>query len=161
MTRKAGAIEIRRVDGGAGLADARVLFREFASALGRDLSFQDFARELSDLPGEYGPPLGALLLARFDGRLAGCVALRPLGGEGCEMRRLFVRHQFRGKGVGKRLALAVIEAAREAGHPAIRLGLATWMDEAIAIYRALGFRPIDPYRVDGVNGFVFMELPLH
>ena len=116
MFRRRGKIEIRPADRDGDIADARTLFREYASSLGRELSFQDFARELAELPGAYAPPAGALLLAHCDGRLAGCVALRPLGGGACQMRRLFVRHQFRGKGVGKRLALAVIGSAREAGH---------------------------------------------
>ena len=105
------------------VADARALFKEYASALGRHLSFEEFARELTDLPGEYAPPSGALLLANCEGRLAGCVALRPLGEGVCEMRRLYVRHHFRGKGVGRRLSLAVIDGARERGYRAMRVEL--------------------------------------
>jgi GNAT superfamily N-acetyltransferase len=154
-------IEIRMADGGDALADARALFKEYASSLGRDLSMEDFARELAELPGRYGPPHGALLIAGYDGRVAGCVALRPLGEGLCEMKRLFVRHQFRGKGVGKRLALAVIDAARERGYRAMRIGFAPWMEEAIAIYRALGFRPIEAYRAEAFEGSVFLELALN
>ncbi len=153
-------IEIRPADGEGALADARTLFKEYVSGLGRGVSFEDFARELAELPGEYGPPNGALLIATYDRRLAGCVALRPLEDGRCEMRRLFVRHQFRGKGVGKRLALAVIDAARERGYLATRIGFAPWMQEAIAIYRGLGFRPIEPYRTGAAEGSVFLELPL-
>jgi GNAT superfamily N-acetyltransferase len=129
--------------------------------LGRHLSFEEFARELTDLPGEYGPPHGVLLLASCNGRLAGCVALRPLDEGLCEMRRLYVRHQFRGKGVGKRLSLAVIDEARERGYRAMRISLAPWMEEAIAIYHSLGFRSIEPYRPGPLNGVVFMEFQLH
>ncbi|HVN75480.1 MAG TPA: GNAT family N-acetyltransferase [Thermoanaerobaculaceae bacterium] len=161
MPRNPAVIEVRRVDDDKSVASARALFREYAAAVARDLSLQDFGRELAELPGEYAPPRGALLLANCGGRLAGCVALRPLSDDACEMRRLFVRHQFRGKGVGKRLALAVIETARDGGYRAVRLNLAPWMEEAIVIYRTLGFRPIEPYRPDHVNGLVFMELPLH
>lgn len=160
MTRRSHKIEIRPADGEEAVVNARALLKEYASALGRDLSFEDFARELVELPGQYGPPHGALLVADYDGRLAGCVALRPLGEGLCEMKRLFVRHQFRGKGVGKRLALAVIEAARDRGYRGMRLSFAPWMEEAIAIYRALGFRPIEAYRPGAVEGSVYMELAL-
>jgi GNAT superfamily N-acetyltransferase len=153
-----GTIEIRPADRDGDIADARTLFREYASSLGHEFSLQDFARELADLPGVYAPPSGTLLLARCDGRLAGCVALRSLGGGACQMRRLFVRHQFRGKGVGKRLAAAVIEAARDAGHTVMRLDVAPWMEEAIAMYHAMGFRQIEPHPTSG--GVVSMELPL-
>ncbi len=161
MTRGERAIEVRRAEGDDAVADARLLLREYASAAARDLSLRELARELAELPGEYAPPGGAFLLATSGGRLAGCVALRPLGGDSGEMRRLFVRHQFRGKGVGKRLVLAVVEAARDAGYRAIRLTLAPWMEEAGAIYRALGFREIEAYHGEQADGQLFMELPLH
>ncbi len=159
MFRRKGKIEIRPVNGERDLAEARTLMKEYASSLGREFSLQDFARELAELPGVYAPPSGTLLLARCDGRLAGCVALRPLGGGACQMRRLFVRHQFRGKGVGKRLALAVIGAAREAGHTLMRLEVAPWMEEAIAMYRSMGFRQTETH--PGAAGDrVSMELSL-
>ncbi len=157
MVHRASAIEIGPMDLDGGVADARALFKEYASSLGHEFSLQDFARELAELPGAYAPPDGALLLARWDGRLAGCVALRPLGGGVCQMRRLFVRHQFRGKGLGKRLALEVIEAARGAGHTVMRLEVSPWMVEAIAMYRAMGFQPIAPA---AAGSGVAMELPL-
>jgi len=132
MTQRSVTIEIRPADSEEAVASTRLLLKEYASALGRHLSFEEFARELTDLPGEYGPPHGVLLLASCNGRLAGCVALRPLDEGLCEMRRLYVRHQFRGKGVGKRLSLAVIDEARERGYRAMRISLAPWMEEAIA-----------------------------
>lgn len=160
MPRRRTVIEIVPADGEEAIGHARELFREYASSLGVDLSFQDFARELAELPGEYAAPAGALLLAVCDGRLAGCAALRPFGEGTCEMKRLYVRHQFRGKGVGKRLAVAVVERARESGYRRMRLDTLPWMREAIALYRALGFRPIEPYRPNPVEGAMFMELAL-
>jgi len=153
-------IEIRHAHADDALAEARALFKEYASRLGRDLSLEDFARELVDLPGSYGPPDGALLVAHCDGRPAGCVALRPMEEGLCEIKRLFVRHPFRGKGIGKRLALAVIAAARDRGYRAMRISFAPWMEEAIAIYRGLGFRPIEAYRAKAFEGSVFLELTL-
>src|SRR5919201_2098828 len=99
----------------------RVLFREYAESLGFSLDFQDFERELAALPGAYAPPRGALLLARVDGEPAGCVGLRPLGETTCEMKRLYVRRAYRGRGLGRQLAEAAIAAARERGFQNMRL----------------------------------------
>jgi len=158
--RRKNVIEILAADGDQAVGRARELFKEYVSSLGVDLSFQDFAQELAELPGEYAPPRGALLFGFCDGRLAGCVALRPFAGETCEMKRLYVRHQFRSKGIGKGLAAAAIERARECGYRHIRLDTLPWMHEAIALYRALGFRPIEPYRPNPIEGATFMELTL-
>ena len=160
VVRRRSVVEIVPAEGDEAVGQAQVLFREYASSLGVDLSFQDFARELAELPGEYAPPGGALLLAFCDGRLAGCAAFRPLAGGTCEMKRLYVRHSFRGKGVGKGLAVAVIDRARECHYHHMRLDTLPWMHEAIALYRALGFRPIEPYRPNPVEGAAFMELNL-
>jgi len=153
-------IEIYRAEGDEAIGHARALFREYASRLGVDLSFQDFAREVAELPGEFAPPHGALLLATCDGQLAGCVGIRPFAEGACELKRLYVRHQYRGKGLGKRLATAAVERARECGYRRVRLDTLPWMQEAIAVYRSLGFRPIEPYRPNPVEGAVFMELTL-
>lgn len=137
-----------------------MLFREYASALGGEEHIADLVKELRDLPGPYAGPRGALLLAETAGRPAGCVAVRELDEQTCEMRRMFVRHPFRGRGVGRTLAAAAIRHARGAGFTTIRLHVALWMTEAVALYRALGFRDIPPYREVFLGNAVFMELRL-
>lgn len=153
-------VELRPVTGGALVKQARELLREYGSLLGVDLSFQDFARELKDLPGAYAAPTGTLLLAFHRGRAAGCVAVREFAPGVCEMKRLYVRHAFRGQKLGRMLAEAAVERARELGYRRIRLDTLPWMEEAIALYRSLGFTEIAPYRANPVPGAVFMELVL-
>lgn len=145
---------------------ARELFEEYAAWLGIDLCFQNFDKELAELPGEYVPPSGRLFLAVENNLIAGCVALRKIdggkNGDGvCEMKRLYVRPEFRGQGLGRSLTKAVIEAAREIGYRVIRLDtLPGKMDQAIAMYRSFGFKNIEPYYNNPVEGAVFMELLL-
>jgi len=144
------------------IAQAGVLFREYAAALTIDLGFQDFEHEVASLPGEYAPPSGRLFLSFVDGATdaAGCVALRRISGDTCEMKRLYVRAGFRGLGVGRALALAVIAAAREVGYTFMRLDTLPEMSQAQALYRSLGFQEIAPYRFNPVPGSRFLELPL-
>jgi ribosomal protein S18 acetylase RimI-like enzyme len=142
------------------LKDARRLFQEYASTLGVDLCFQDFERELEELPGEYSEPNGCILLAFLDSELAGCVALRPFSPGICEMKRMYVRPMFRGKGIGRTLAQAVITEARDRGYGKMRLDSLPTMKEAQSLYRSLGFREIGPYRPNPIQGAVYMELTL-
>jgi ribosomal protein S18 acetylase RimI-like enzyme len=140
----------------ATLGVARALFVDYAESLGFSLCFQGFEEELATLPGKYAPPAGALLLA---GR-AGVVGVRPLGAGIAEMKRLYVAPAARGRGLGRALALAAIDAARAAGHHAIRLDTLDRMSEAIALYRALGFREIPAYYENPLEGARYFELSL-
>jgi GNAT superfamily N-acetyltransferase len=142
------------------LAFASQLFREYAEALGIDLRFQDFERELADLPGAYAPPAGRLLVALIQHQPVGCVALRKLAEGICEMKRLYVRPAFRGRGVGRTLAEAVIEEARRIGYERMRLDSLRSLKEATALYRSLGFGEIPPYTHNPIPDAVFLELAL-
>lgn len=140
---------------------ARELFEEYSAWLGLNLCFQNFDKELAELPGEYVPPEGRLFLATGKGEIAGCVALRKIGEGLCEMKRLYVRPAFRGTGLGRSLTEKVIETAREIGYERMRLDtLPGKMDQAIVLYRSLGFRNIEPYYNNPVEGAAFMELEL-
>jgi ribosomal protein S18 acetylase RimI-like enzyme len=143
------------------LEQARVLFLEYGNSLGFSLCFQSFDKELAGLPGGYAPPEGRLLLAEFEGQLAGCIALRKLEPGSCEMKRLYVRPNFRGKRLGRVLAETIINEARMLGYHAMRLDTVDpVMKDAIAMYRKLGFREIPPYCVNPNPGVIYMELEL-
>ena len=143
------------------LATVRELLLEYAQSLGFRLCFQSFDDEIAGLPGDYVPPEGRLVLATSEGQAAGCVALHKLDDEVCEMKRLYVRPQFRGKGLGKALAERVINEARLIGYKRLRLDtVEPVMRTAVAMYRQLGFREIAPYRANPIEGALYMELDL-
>ena len=138
----------------------RTLFREYADGLGVDLGFQGFERELAELPGDYVPPPGRLLLAFAGDEAAGCVALRPFEPGVCELKRLYVRAAYRGTGLGRRLAEAIVDAGRVAGYDRMRLDTLPTMTAARELYRSLGFTEIEAYRPNPVHGTTYFELAL-
>ena len=138
----------------------RELFHEYAAALGFHLCFQDFERELAELPGRYAPPEGRILVASWDAKPAGCVAMKKLGEGLCEMKRFYVRPDFRGKGIGLALAKSIIDAGRAAGYERMRLDTVPSMQSAIKIYESLGFVDTEPYVFNSVPGVRYLELAL-
>ena len=143
------------------IEQARQLFKEYAAWLEINLCFQNFEKELADLPGDYATPNGRLLLAYDDNESAGCVALRKIDDGICEMKRLFVRDKFRGQGLGRSLIDAIISEAKDIGYKRMRLDtLPPKMNDAIALYRSFGFEEIEPYYKNPVPGAMFMELRL-
>jgi putative acetyltransferase len=142
------------------LSRARILFEEYASSLHFDLDFQNFEKELAGLPGGYGQPEGRLLLAWVQDQVAGCAALRKIDREICEMKRLYVRPSFRRLGVGRVLALAIIQEARKIGYSRMRLDTVPSMKDAQVLYQSLGFQIIPPYCHNPVPGALFLELNL-
>ena len=143
------------------IAKTRELFQEYAQSLGFSLCFQNFDQELAGLPGDYAPPQGRLLLADYEGQVCGCVALHNYGEGICEMKRLYLRPDFRGKGLGRSIADRVIQEARQIGYCRMRLDtVEPVMKDAVAMYRKLGFKEIAPYRANPMPGTLYMELEL-
>ena len=143
------------------IAQARELFLEYEKALGISLCFQNFDQELAGLPGGYAPPSGSLLLGHFQGQLAGCVALHSLEPGICEMKRLYLRPAFRGKGLGRIMVDTIVSEARRIGYHLLRLDtIEPLMKDAVRTYRRMGFREIPPYCANPCEGALYMELDL-
>ncbi|MGB8583313.1 MAG: GNAT family N-acetyltransferase [Candidatus Sulfotelmatobacter sp.] len=155
------SLSIYQAESPTQIAQAHELFLEYAQSLGFSLCFQNFDKELEGLPGQYAPPDGRLLLAEYESQLAGCVAMRTLEPGICEMKRLYLRPQLRGKGLGRTLADRIIAEARQIGHQRMRLDtVEPVMKDAVGMYRKLGFKEIAPYRSNPVAGAMYMELEL-
>lgn len=146
------------------LAATSDVFREYAVSLGFDLCFQDFEGEIANLPGDYAAPRGALLLAKVDSVVAGCCALRPLDSSdyvnAAEMKRLYVRPVFRGLGLGRQLAAAILDAALMAGYDSVLLDTLDDMEIARAMYDELGFKEIPPYYHNPLAGAHYLKVDL-
>ncbi len=142
------------------IAQAKELFQEYAESLGFDLCFQNFNAEMDSFPKQYSPPTGCLFLALSETQPIGCVGLRYFKKGICEMKRLYVRPAFRGRGLGKDLANAVIRAAREIGYAVMKLDTLPSMSAAIGLYECFGFVETDAYRYNPIEGTKYMELDL-
>ena len=154
-------VRIREAVSVSDIADMRALFIEYQRWLGQDLTFQNFSAELASLPGDYAPPLGRMLLARHvDGTPVAGVAMKPLSAGTCEMKRLFVRRPWRGLGLGRTLAEAVVDAGRSAGYGRMRLDTFSKLSAAKELYRSLGFREIAPYYDNPLDGVIYMKKAL-
>jgi putative acetyltransferase len=154
------SIQIKLAQSIEEVAQARELFLEYANSLGFSLCFQGFDKELADLPGAYAPPSGRLLLAIKEGSAIGCVGLRDLGDGYCEMKRLYVRPDFRSESLGRRLAEAIITEAKAIGYSAMRLDTLETMEAARKLYRSLGFKKIAPYYENPIPSAEYLELVL-
>jgi putative acetyltransferase len=157
----ANHFRIQEAESASQIESIRELFLEYAKSLGFSLCFQSFDKELADLPGDYAPPDGRLLIANNENASAGCVALHQIESAIGEMKRLYVRPQFRGRGLGRVLAERIIADARHIGYRQLRLDtVEPVMKTAVAMYRRLGFREIAPYRANPIDGALYMELQL-
>ena len=153
-------LRVLQAETGKNLEYIRTIFEEYAASLDFDLDFQNFREELDSLPGEYASPDGHLLIAMYEDKPAGCIALRKLNHGICEMKRLYVKPQFRGLGIGRTLTEAIIGEAKQIGYALMRLDTVPSMEKARALYVSLGFKEISPYRFNPIEGSQFMELAL-
>jgi ribosomal protein S18 acetylase RimI-like enzyme len=145
----------------ADIAVARTLFKEYEQSIGVSLCFQNFDQELANLPGDYAPPSGRLLLVRVDDQIAGCIALRKLDDSTSEMKRLYLRPEFRGRGLGEPIVQTLIHEAKLIGYSKIRLDtIPGRMDQAINLYRSIGFKEIPAYYDTPFGDTLYMELDL-
>jgi ribosomal protein S18 acetylase RimI-like enzyme len=157
---KSSSIQINLAHSDEQIDTIRLLFLEYAKSLNFDLCFQSFDEELAGLPGDYAPPDGRLLLAMYGDKAAGCVALRKVAQSVCEMKRLWVRPEFRGKQIGRKLAEEVISEARKIGYSSMKLDTVDTMKEAITLYKSMGFSETTAYRYNPIEGARYMELKL-
>jgi len=153
-------MEIIRVKSSEEIEEIRKLFIEYEKFLNVDLCFQDFEKELAELPGIYSPPDGALLLAKYENETIGCVALKKLENEVCEMKRLYLRDKFRGKGFGRKLAMRIISEAKKRGYSIMRLDTLEKLKAAINLYVSLGFKKTEPYYNNPLPGVIYWKLDL-
>jgi len=153
-------VQIFEARSGESVEAVRRLFHEYASALDFDLEFQHFDDEMKTFPTQYSNPTGCLLVAYVEAEAVGCVGLRKYEKMVCEMKRLYVRPEFRGLNIGKGLAVRIIEEAGRRGYSRMRLDTVPSMQAAIALYRKLGFKEIPQYRNNPIPGALFFELQL-
>lgn len=153
-------VAVIQVNKGDELLSVRALFEAYAASLNFDLCFQGFKEELANLPGNYAPPEGRLLLALHSNEAAGCVALQEFEEGICEMKRLYVKPRFRGLGIGRTLAETIISEARKIGYKRMCLDTVPSMREAHLLYQSMGFKDVEPYRYNPIPGTRFMELAL-
>jgi len=153
-------IEFKHVTNEYMLDEVKEIFVEYVQSLDTDLSFQDFQNELKSLPGKYAPPDGALVLALFDNKVAGCIALRKINDDVCEMKRLYVRDCYRMLGVGKALISHIINEAHKLNYSYMRLDTLPSMNYAHSLYSSFEFYDINPYIYNPIEGARFMELKI-
>lgn len=154
-------MNFKQVESVEEISTARELIEEYAAWLGVDLCFQGIEKELRELPGDYAPPYGRLLLAIDEDQVAGCVAIRKIASDICEMKRLYVRPPHRGRGLGNELATTIIDDARSIGYKKMRLDtLPGRMEKAVSMYHALGFKEIEAYYANPISGVLYLELEL-
>ncbi len=154
------AIELTPASNPDDFATCRTLFIEYRNELNVDLCFQSFTTELDNLPAIYAPPTGRLLIARVDGKLAGCVAVKKIDAKTCEMKRLYVKPGFRGKKAGIALVKRIIEVGRELGYASMRLDTLVTLERAVSIYKRVGFHSIPAYYNNPLPNVLFFEKAL-
>jgi carbonic anhydrase len=161
LAKDRNELSLTQAESSADIDEARALFKEYEASLGISLCFQSFDQELANLPGDYSPPSGRLLLARIGAKVAGCIALRRINGDTCEMKRLYLRPEFRGTGLGGKMVEAILSEARQIGYSKMRLDtLPGRMDNAIKLYRSIGFKEIPAYYDTPLSDTLYMELDL-
>lgn len=153
-------LNLIEVDNAQQLPLVRELFREYQAFLAVDLCFQGFEAELANLPGKYAPPNGAILLAEYQGKTAGCVALRAIDEKVCEMKRLYLRNEFRGLSIGEQLAQAIIHKAQQLGFHTMQLDTLQRLQAAMKLYQKLGFQRTDAYYKNPLSEVVYWQLDL-